>query len=215
MFIIILAVNITLWFHNWSEKRHERELEKNFLIGIRGDLNVVKQDLKGNLVANQSISDYYDTISIQMNKCRINKEFVNDNCGNLSSYFLFFYDNSRFENFKSSGYLRLIENDSLAMRISSLYTVELPRDANFDNSVSDERERNFITYIGSKAQIDSAGKMIVSNLLNNPEVKFQIQWQKARFFTRKLQKQETIKSVDAVIAQIDDELKKRFDYKEK
>ena len=212
--IIIVAVNITLWFHSWSEKRHERELEKNFLIGTREDLNIVKKSLEDVIDANQSISNYYDSICTQMNEHRMDKAFVDENSASLSNYFLFFYDNSRFENFKSSGYLRLIENDSLSMSITALYTVILPRDVNFDNILSNERQSSFMTYIGSKAQYDSSGKMIVSNLLNIPDVKFQIQWQRGRLSVRKWQKQDTIKQIDAVIAQIDQELKTRFKYKE-
>ena len=37
--IIVLAVSITLWMHNWNDARHEHEIERAFLEGIKEDLN--------------------------------------------------------------------------------------------------------------------------------------------------------------------------------
>lgn len=96
------------------------------------------------------------------------------------------------------------------MSITDLYTIWLPFQAEADDKIYGERRRDFITYIGSKARIDSSGRMIVSEILDNPEVKFQIYWQKGMLHERKWQKQNLIEQVNMVMNQIDDELKKRF-----
>src|ERR1700728_4129967 len=36
--IIVFAVTISIWFHNWSDKLQERKEEKIFLSGFRKDL---------------------------------------------------------------------------------------------------------------------------------------------------------------------------------
>ena len=36
--IIIIAVSLTLAFHNWNDRRKEQEIARNFLVGIRQDL---------------------------------------------------------------------------------------------------------------------------------------------------------------------------------
>ena len=213
VFIIIVAVNVTLWFHNWNEKRHDRELEKNFLIGIRNDLNHVKGALESSSHFYQSVVAYYDSVWIQTKERRIDKAFVDANSWNLMTTSYFAYDNSRYESFKSSGYLRLIKNDSLSMSITFLYTVILPWQENSDKMVYEDRRRDYITYIGSKARIDASGTRIVSDLLNNPEVRFQIQWQRGMLDERIRQKQETAQAVEEVINAIDRELEKRFKYK--
>ena len=215
VFIIIVAINLTLWFHNWSDKRHDRELEKDFLIGIRDDLSIVKRNLEHGLEVYQPTLDYYDSVWIQINEYRIDKAFVDTNSGYLVNTAYFTFDNSRFENFKSSGYLRLIENDSLSMYITNLYTVTLPWDVSRDKSVFEDRQRDFVTYIGSKVRRDSSGTWIVSDLLNVPEVQFQIQLQKDILYERKRQKQGTLQVVKGMITLIDNELKNRFGYKEK
>jgi len=208
--IIVVAINLTLWFHNWSDKRHDRELEKNFLIGIRSDLNNIKKELNWSFTTYQPTLDYYDSVWVQINEHRINKAFVDTNSYNLVNTLNFLYDNSRFDNFKSSGYLRLIENDSLSMHITYLYTILLPMQVEADKLVFNERRRDYFTYIGSKAQTDALGRTIVSNLLSDSEVKFLINWQREALDERKSHKLQTIQEIDNVITQIDKELKIRF-----
>ena len=216
VFIIIVAVNITLWFHSWSEKRHERELEKKFLIGIRSDLVTVNYNLEHNIDVAQPWLDYADSVLTQMKEYRIDKAFVDTDSWKLSAFIFFIYDNSRFENFKSSGYLRLIENDSLSMAITGLYSVILPDQKNLDDLHYDQMLKNFDAYIGSKAQIDlSSGRMIISNLLNSSDGIKLIYSRISSFSLRKFQKQAAIKDVEGVINKIDRELKSRFNYQEK
>ena len=183
VFIIIVAVNITLWFHSWSEKRHERALEKNFLI------------------------------CTQIDEHRIDKAYIDANKRNLLDNQNFFYNNSRFENFKSSGYLRLIENDSLSMSITSLYTIDLPMVKSMDKFADDNRQ-DLVTYIGAKA-VDSSGNKIVSNLLNAPEAKFKIKNRRDLLYERQGIKQFTRRNIEQAITQIDRELKTRFNYQGK
>jgi hypothetical protein len=37
--IIVFAVTLSIWFHSWSEHRHEQKEVREFLIGIKDDLN--------------------------------------------------------------------------------------------------------------------------------------------------------------------------------
>jgi len=211
--IIVVAINLTLWFHNWNDKKHDRELEKDFLIGTRSDLNNIKNDLEFSLKAYQYTLDYYDSVWIQINEHRIDKAFVDTNSFHLINSRNFLYDNSRFENFKSSSYLRLIENDSLSRKITFLYSITLPTQELADKMIFDERRRDFITYIGSKNRINSFDDLYyVSDLLNLPEVQFQIKWQRRMLKERKIHKQQTIQEIEEVIKEIDQELKMRFNY---
>src|SRR5438445_1230805 len=38
IFIIVFAVTLSIWFHNWSEHRHEQKVVKEFLLGLKEDL---------------------------------------------------------------------------------------------------------------------------------------------------------------------------------
>ena len=83
--IIIIAVNLTIWFHNWNEKRHERELEKEFLIGIRDDLQKVNGSLDYFFKSINITIDYYDSVWVQINEHRIDKEFIDKSRKNLNA----------------------------------------------------------------------------------------------------------------------------------
>jgi len=212
--IIIIAVNITIWFHSWSDKRHDIVLEKNFLIGTKDDLNNIKTDLNVFSEYYQPTIDYYDSVWTQINEHRINKAFVDTNSLKLLAANPFAYDNSRFESFKSSGYLRLIENEALSKDITKLYSL-LQIQVGHDESFFNERRQEYITYIGSKIQIDSSGKMYVSEILNNPDVKFQIFFQRGALMENYQMKQDLLQEIEAVINEIDQELKTRFKYEVK
>src|ERR1700727_1221643 len=38
IFIIVFAVSISIWFHNWSEHRNEQKVTRTFLLGLRDDI---------------------------------------------------------------------------------------------------------------------------------------------------------------------------------
>ena len=214
VFIILVAVNVTLWFHNWNDQRHNRELEKDFLIGTRNDLDIIKNDLDNRLSFLQSSIDFYDSIWVQINEHRIDKAFIDTNSDRLLLANPFVYDNSRFESFKSSGYLRLIENTVLSKDITQIY-LALQFHANIDMLFFNEKRRDFITYIGSKAPIDSSGKMLISDMLNTPDVKFQIMYYRRNYLEFHNMKQQLRQNVVNIIDAIDKELKTRFNYKGK
>jgi len=210
--IIIVGVSITLWFHNWNDRRQDRELEKNFLIGVRSDLHDITLTLDSGFVQFQPTLDYYDTLWAQMNTHRISAAYLNNHSYNLINTCYFTYDNSRFESFKSSGYLKLIENEKLLEDISKLYGVDLPQQEDDDNLTFDFRRNNFITYIGSKAVIDSSGNTIITDLLNDKGFRYQIFIQRIALQDLKRHKKGLLDAVKKVIPEIDKELKERFGY---
>jgi len=85
IFIIVIAVSITLWFHNWNDHLHERKIEKEFLIGIREDLKVTANGLDSDRVHYQHTLDYYDTIWSQITENRVDKKFMDNYSGNLTN----------------------------------------------------------------------------------------------------------------------------------
>ena len=75
------------------------------------------------------------------------------------------------------------------------------------------RQRDFNTNIGTKARIDFLGNIYISDILNNPEVKYQIFWQAILLKENKRHKKELSLWVEQVRDEIDQELKARFKYK--
>src|ERR1700743_427517 len=44
--IIVFAVSLSIWLHNWSESRKDREEERDFLVGLKQDLQADHKDLE-------------------------------------------------------------------------------------------------------------------------------------------------------------------------
>jgi hypothetical protein len=95
--IIIIAVSLTLAFHNWNDRRNEKEIARNFLVGISKDLQKTAADLEYGVKDYQPTVDYYDTIWRQINSHRINAGWIDSNSNNLLNTSYFGFDDSRFE----------------------------------------------------------------------------------------------------------------------
>ena|SRR5579863_3327254 len=206
--IIIIAVSLTLAFHNWNDRRNEREIEHNFLTGIRHDLLIDAGNLKEGITEFQPTVDYYDTVWKQINTHTIDTAFINGASGALINTMYLGYDGSRFEGFKSSGYLRLISNEKLSKHLMQAYSTDLPFQKEADDLVYSKRMSDFNQYIGIKASIDSAGKIHVSHLLNDPAVRFHIFYYRLYLKERQAQKARLVKDLFKLADEIGEELDK-------
>jgi hypothetical protein len=212
IFIIVIAVSLTLWLHNWNDHLNERKIEKDFLIGIREDLINTANRLDSDMVHYQHTLDYYNTIWSQISENRVDKKFMDDNSGNLTNMVGFAFNNSRFESFKSSGYLRLIENQKLLQDITKMFGVTLPDRQGSNLVVFTERRNQYVQYIGSKVPMGPKGNSLISGFINDPSIRFEIMWQRNMVHEIKEQKINLEKEIKKVIAEIEEELKNNFDY---
>jgi hypothetical protein len=208
IFIIVIAVSITLWFHNWNDHLHERQLAKDFLTGIREDLKITADKIEVDSARYQHTLDYYNMIWGQIKENRVDKQYMDSASGNLTNMLGFSFDNSRFESFKSAGNLRLIGNQPLMQDITRMFTVTLPDRVASDRIIFEERRNAYITYIGSKTPIGPEGNSQISGYLNDPAIRFQIMWQ--GFLLNEIREQKTVLVGDIrrLIGKIDKELGK-------
>jgi hypothetical protein len=206
--IIVIAVSITLSFHNWNEHRHEKKLAKEFLIGIKEDLRITMETLDSNQVHYQHTLNYYDTIWKQISENRIDKKFMDDKSDNLTNMLGFAFDNSRFESFKASGNLRLIENPELLQDITRMFTLILPDREASDRIIFQERRNQYITYIGTKTPMGPNYNSLISGFINDLGIRFQIRWQGALLNEMKQQKIKVRDQIKVLIGKIEKELNK-------
>jgi len=136
--IIVFAVSLSIWFHNWSEHRHEQREVKEFLRGLKDDLNkdiALFENNRKLIVQLDSNFNYLVSLrnpvgpSVPENEIAkhlfISIPVVHPNVG-------------RYEGFKSSGKIGTIEDDSLKENILAYYQQTLPEFAyqeNFINSL--------------------------------------------------------------------------------
>lgn len=166
IFIIVFAVSISIWLHNWSEHRKEQKEVKEFLLGLR-------EDLKGDLLEIESDSTSYaqtawimnlivrnphgniigrDTLRVGVNKI-IDETRMNPN-------------NGRYEGFKSAGRLGLIENPRLQNAIVELYQEDIPNLLLSENTFL-ERKFELIKYIAYNRKRTPDGKDNMPEVLSS------------------------------------------------
>src|SRR5690349_14400969 len=103
VFIIVFAVTLSIWFHNRSEHANQQEDVKQFLLGLKSDL---QNDLREMHDDKQSYLEQ-GTIFTYISSAKLNQPLNKDT---LNKYINFMFNetalnpnNGRFEGFKSSG----------------------------------------------------------------------------------------------------------------
>ena len=205
--IIVFAVSITLAFHNWNDWRNERKMEREFLEGIRDDLNYEATSV-GDVSGLNKTVEYYDKAWQQMSSGKIDAAYLDTNSFQLANTSFLTFDNGRFEGFKSSGYLRLIENKTLLKHLTYLYTNDIPFEISADEMFYNERRAGYNTYIGVRAPIDANQVVHVSKIINDPAVRYQVMWYGNYLHERINHKKQLAERMKKMAAEIDRELNK-------
>jgi hypothetical protein len=124
--IIVFAITLSIWFHNWSEHRHEQKDVKAFLIGLKGDLESDIKEIAEDVESYKGAERTFKYItSLKINETAsqdsINKygRYIGNTTGLNANA-------GRFEGFKSSGKIGHIENVQLQNDILDLYEEDIP-----------------------------------------------------------------------------------------
>lgn len=127
IFIIVFAVTLSIWFHNWSDHRHEEKETTEFLQGLKDDLSKDIQLLEENkqtIIGVDSnfmfLQTLYKSKSIDTASDRLIAHYLNFSLIGTHPHV------GRYEGFKSSGKIGTIENDSLKQKILVYYQQTLP-----------------------------------------------------------------------------------------
>jgi RNAse (barnase) inhibitor barstar len=211
--IIIVAVSLTLGFHNWSDRRSDRKLVKEFLIDVRENLMQDTAILNDNInFMDSGPIAYYDSVLAQISRNKINAGYIDSNSVQLVNHISLYFNYGVFQSFSSSGNLRLIENRALLSDITNLYSSDLPFYEQGATRILDTRYDEFKKYIGTKVGIDSNFFSRVSTIIHQPEVKFQFQENDLILKQENKHHKSLINEIISVIHEIDKELKDNFNY---
>ena len=198
--IMVFAVSISIWFHNWSEELKDRKLEKEFLTGLKADLQSDLNEMKGDTTAYHVILDgslYFRRVGAG--------EMLN--ADSLKNYNWIFFANvrkqtrtNRFEALKSSGKLDIIENKTLLANLINLYQEIYPTIAEGNRLFTSYTTNNIGVFIDSHAKLDTA-----NNITNWLEIFRNTQFRMALFRDNSVK--EIIRSYEAAIGKCDEIIK--------
>ena len=124
--IIVFAVTISIWFHNWSERLKDQKEEKEFLTSLKKDALDDKKEMTYDRDAfTQVLRGIYYFEKIGSGSAL--------NTDSLKHYQWCFFGSaqinpraSRFEALKGSGKLDIVENTELLKNITELYQKSFP-----------------------------------------------------------------------------------------
>lgn len=144
--IIVFAVTLSIWFHNWSDSLHEHREEREFLTALKGDIQADLENARGD-------SAFYATQLYRFRyfeRVAIGERLSLDS---LTAYQGVFFSNatlephiSRYEGLKGSGKLGIIENADLLNNIINLHEEAIKHVETLDGYYTDYANRlgNFI-----------------------------------------------------------------------
>jgi hypothetical protein len=142
IFIIVFAVTLSIWFHAWSDHRHEQKEAHEFLIGLKNDLSNDILLIEENKTAITRVDSNFMTLLALINSKSI--DTINERMISRHLYFdlLVTHPNiARYEGFKSSGKIGTIENDSLKQNILVYYQQMIPNLSDVEEIVNSFQTR--------------------------------------------------------------------------
>jgi uncharacterized protein DUF6090 len=157
--IIVFAVSISIWFHNWAESWKDRGEEREFYTGLKKDLLA---DL--NEMTNDDLPSYRKFLRGVNYFEKVGSGAPVDN-DSVAHYQTIFFSNvtfspreGRFDALRGSGRLDIIRNKELLIDITDLYTKVFPSINISNDYLNAMRNNNLFPFVASHLQLDAGGK---------------------------------------------------------
>jgi hypothetical protein len=164
--IIVFAVSLSLYLERWREKQHDKQIERDFLTGLRYDLTSDIAEMSGdaNLYTTEANAFRY------FYAARIySPDSVHAYKGTLSDFTQLTPNTNRYEALKSSGKLDVIENAQLLDNIANLYQDEIPGLIEvFIRPFNEFKTHELIPFLDNHLVIDSNGNDNLEQVLKMP-----------------------------------------------
>lgn len=155
--IIVFAVSVSIWLHNWSEGRKDKKAEKEFFRGLKEDLQADVKEMMDDRKVFQQVVRY--TIYYE----QIGRGAVADQDSVLKFSWIFFTQAqinpriSRFEALKGSGKLDIIEDKKKLYNIIDVYQKIFPNIFRTNQAFNSITADKIDPYISDILQIDEKG----------------------------------------------------------
>lgn len=187
--IIVFAITLSIELHAWNERTVGRAEEREFLLGLKTDLQADLRELSQDSLGYVRRGIVFRTLT------RITPHSANRDSIRYASQVLYgtinlIPSNSRFEGFKSAGKLGLIHDNNLLNMILDLYQERIPNLLAATQAYSAFTLNQFQPYLDE--HLDEADTNLLP-LLATPRMR--------RYLNREQQTQEEINRYHAVLRQ--------------
>jgi hypothetical protein len=169
--IIVFAVSLSLFFERWRERQHDRETEKQFLLGLRTDLHhdVVQERSDSVSYWNQYLS-FKALLETALANRSVSPDSIQGDLNYLSNTTILIPNDSRFEALKSSGELGVIENPVLRDSILNLYQYSIRATLLSTGEFTDLKLNHLTPFIITHIRVNADGSNNLNELIRLPEM---------------------------------------------
>lgn len=148
--IIVFAVSLSIWFHELSVHQYDKKIENKFLSGLHTDISGVVNEMRDDS-AYLSLQYQYVTLANDMtNNASVTDDslqhFMDMNAPLLYAMSLLQPNRGRYEGFKNSGHLRLLDDELMGDKIISFYEEGLLHLVYIERMYIDFKLDNFDAY---------------------------------------------------------------------
>lgn len=161
--IIVFAITLSLVVERWREHANEQTIEKQFLLGLKKDLQTDLAQEAEDSAAYAALRKgwtYFQHLGIDGEI--YHEDTIKAYIGTLLNNTTFLPNNSRFEALKSSGEIGVIENDSLQNLILDLYQNKIPALRLSSDIFSNFKTQQFIPHILQHMRPNSNSSQIIT-----------------------------------------------------
>ncbi|MDP4148080.1 MAG: hypothetical protein Q8927_08305 [Bacteroidota bacterium] len=125
VFIIVFAVSLSIWFHNRSEHAQQQAEVRQFMLGLKSDLQHDVAEMKSDRESyEQQQAGFTYLAALRLNQ-RVSRDSLNKYYNWLFNTTSLNPNNGRFEGFKASGKIGQIEDSELQNDILDLYQEDI------------------------------------------------------------------------------------------
>lgn len=156
--IIVFAVSLSIWLHGWAEGRKDGREEREFLEGLKKDLELDLKELKSDRATyqlRQQHNGYFERVG---NGEALNVDSANAYAWIFGSWSTIEPRSSRFEALKGSGRLSIIENKDLLYQITELFTKDFPRIKELNEDNMNLKMNHILPYLTAHVTMDAKGR---------------------------------------------------------
>jgi len=124
--IIVFAITLSMWVHDWSEHKHQQKEVKEFLLGLRQDLLSDIKEMNGDQQSYLMQGRIFTYITSVGTNGTLSRDTLTKYQKWMFNTTRLQQNNGRFEGFKASGKIGNIENGELQNAIMDLYQENIP-----------------------------------------------------------------------------------------
>ncbi|HZY39895.1 MAG TPA: hypothetical protein VFE53_24745 [Mucilaginibacter sp.] len=170
--IIVFAVTVSIWLHNWSESIKDHNEEKEFLKGLKGDIQADLKEMNNDRASLRKgfwAVRYFEVVGAGQ---LLNKDSLNKNVWIFFSQAQINPRIGRYEALKASGRVDIIINKKLQYDIIDLYQKNFPQifrlNAFMNSLITDKVD----PYVGDYISFDNKGVANAQEMLRKPKMRF-------------------------------------------